>query len=92
MKAKGIYTINSNLKATGNQPIIAKRNNTWRDFNVNQLLVGDKLYGVAGNEIEITQIAFDDSDDTVYEICKLGVNYNYFVNGILIGEGGADNA
>lgn len=92
MKAKGIYTINSNLKATGNQPIIAKRNNTWRDFNVNQLLVGDKLYGVAGNEIEITQIDFDDSDNTIYEICKLGVNYNYFVNGILIGEGGADNA
>ena len=91
MKAKGIYTINSDLKATGNQPIIAKRNNTWREFNVNQLLVGDKLYGIAGNEIEITQIDFDDSDN-IYEICKLGVSYNYFVNGILIGEGGVDNA
>ena len=91
MKAKGIYTINSDLKATGNQPIIAKRNNAWREFNVNQLTVGDKLYGIAGNEIEITQIDFDDSD-TVYEICKLGVSYNYFVNGILVGEGGVDNA
>ena len=91
MKAKGIYTINSDLKATGNQPIIAKRNNTWREFNVNQLIVGDKLYGIDGNEIEITEIDFDDSD-TVYEICKLGVSYNYFVNGILVGEGGVDNA
>jgi len=91
MGAKGIYTINSDFKASGNQPIIAKRNNTWRDFNVNQLLVGDKLYGVAGNEIEITQIDFDDSE-TVYDICKIDVNYNYFVNGILIGKGGVDNA
>ena len=91
MGAKGIYTINSAFKASGNQPIIAKRNNAWRDFNVNQLLVGDKLYGVAGNEIEITQIDFDDSE-TAYEICKIDVDYNYFVNGILIGKGGVDNA
>ena len=89
VKCKGIYTINDGLLvATGTHPIIIKRSGSWVEKNMNELVVGDKLYKVDNTEVEITKIDFD-SSETIYEITRVIIGYNYFVNDILV-KGGTD--
>ena len=89
VKCKGIYTINDGLLvATGTHPIIIKRSGSWIEKNMNELVVGDKLYKVDNTEVEITKIDFD-SSETIYEITRVIIGYNYFVNDILV-KGGTD--
>ena len=89
VKCKGIYTINDGLLvATGTHPIIIKRSGSWVEKNMNELVVGDKLYKVDNTEVEITKIDFD-SSETIYEITRVVIGYNYFVNDILV-KGGTD--
>ena len=86
MRCAGIYTLNNSLVITGAHPIYVKRNNQWTTVKVNELVVGDKLYGKNG-EIELTSKTFD-SSETTRQIYKVMLN-NYFVNDILV-KGGSD--
>ena len=76
------------MVATGTHPIIIKRSGSWVEKNMNELVVGDKLYKVDNTEVEITKIDFD-SSETIYEITRVIIGYNYFVNDILV-KGGTD--
>ena len=49
--------------------------------------IGDKLYKVDNTEIEITSIDFD-SSEKIYTVVKLNSDDNYFVNNVLIKNGG----
>ena len=86
MRCAGIYTLNNSLVITGAHPIYVKRNNQWTTVKVNELVVGDILYGLNG-EVTLDTKTFD-SSETVHEINKVLVD-NYFVNGILV-KGGSD--
>tara|TARA_Y100000401_G_scaffold117179_1_gene124998 strand:+ start:3018 stop:4058 length:1041 start_codon:yes stop_codon:yes gene_type:complete len=89
-KCKGVYNINDGLLiVTGNHPMIIKRNGSWIEKNMNELVVGDKLYKVDNTEVEITSINFD-SSETIYTMVRLNSNDNYFVNNMLIKNGGKD--
>tara|TARA_Y100001963_G_scaffold100500_1_gene138323 strand:+ start:3303 stop:4352 length:1050 start_codon:yes stop_codon:yes gene_type:complete len=89
MVCKGVYNINNGLlKVTGNHPMIIKRDGSWVEKNMNELVVGDKLYKIDNTEIEITSIDFD-SSDTRYTIARVLIDHNYFVNNILM-KGGSD--
>jgi hypothetical protein len=55
---------------------------------MSELVVGDILYKVDNTEVEITKIEFD-SSETKYEVSKLSMDHNYFVNNILV-KGGSD--
>ena len=89
-KCRGIYNINDGLlRVTGNHPMIVKRDGSWIEKNMNELIVGDKLYQIDNSELEITSINFD-SSDTIYTIVRLNSDDNYFVNDILIKNGGKD--
>tara|TARA_Y100000401_G_scaffold104872_1_gene97045 strand:+ start:5596 stop:6633 length:1038 start_codon:yes stop_codon:yes gene_type:complete len=86
-KCKGVYSINNGLlKITGNNNMIVKRDGSWVDKKMNELIVGDKLYKIDNTEVEITSIDFDNSN-TVYEMAKINIAHNYFVNDILIKKG-----
>jgi len=88
VKCMGVYNINNGLLiATGNQPMIVKRNGSWINQFTNELVVGDKLYKVDNTEIEITSIDFD-SSEKIYTVVKLNSDDNYFVNNVLIKNGG----
>jgi len=90
MTCKGVYTINDGLLvATGNHIMIAKRDGSWIEKNMNEVIVGDKLYKIDNTEVEITKIDFDDSE-TKHIVSRLLIDYNYFANDILIKEGGTD--
>jgi len=86
MNCEGLYTLNESLVIAGAHPIYVKRNNQWTTVKVNELVVGDKLYGKNG-EIELTSKTFD-SSETTRQIYKVMLN-NYFVNDILV-KGGSD--
>ena len=86
MRCAGIYTLNNSLVITGAHPIYVKRNNQWTTVKVNELVVGDILYGLNG-EVTLETKTFD-SSETVHEINKVLID-NYFVNGILV-KGGSD--
>ena len=86
MRCSGIYTLNNSLVITGAHPIYVKRDNQWTTVKVNELVVGDILYGLNG-EVTLDTKTFD-SSETVHEINKVLTN-NYFVNGILV-KGGSD--
>ena len=89
MDSRGIYDINNGLlKVSGNHPMIVKRNGVWTEYNMNELVVGDILYKRDNTEVEITSINFDDSDE-MYTVSRLLIDHNYFVNDILIKEGGS---
>ena len=91
VKSLGLYKINDGLfTATGNQPIIIKRDGSWTNKNVNELVVGDKLYKIDNTEIEITKIEYDGSDSNVYLVHWLDTDENYFINDILV-KGGPDD-
>ena len=88
MGCKGVYTINNGLiTTTGNYPMIIKRSGSWIEKNMNELVVGDKLYKKDDTEVEITKIEFD--GDTKNTISKVDIDHNYFVNDILV-KGGSD--
>ena len=90
MDSRGIYDINNGLlKVTGTHPMIVKRNGVWAEYKMNELVVGDMLYKRDNTEVEITSIDFDDSDDNKYVVSRLLIDHNYFVNDILIKEGGS---
>ena len=84
IQCKGVYTINDGLLvATGTQPMIVKRDGSWiTDKEMSELVVGDKLYKIDDTEVEITKIEFD--GDTKNHVIRLEIDYNYFVNDILI--------
>jgi len=86
MRCAGIYTLNNSLVITGAHPIYVKRNNQWTTVKVNELVVGDILYGLNG-EVTLDTKTFDSSEN-VHEINKVLID-NYFVNGILV-KGGSD--
>ena len=86
MNCEGLYTLNESLVITGAHPIYVKRNNQWTTVKVNELVVGDILYGLNG-EVTLETKTFD-SSETVHEINKVLID-NYFVNGILV-KGGSD--
>ena len=89
-KCMGVYNINDGLLVvTGNHPMIIKRDGSWIEKNMNELVVGDKLYKVDNTEVEITSINFD-SSETIYTMVRLNSDDNYFVNDILIKNGGKD--
>ena len=86
-KCKGVYSINDGLLVmTGGNNMIVKRGGTWVDKKANELVVGDMLYKSDNTEVEITKIEFD-SSDTVYDMFKVNIDNNYFVNNILIRKG-----
>ncbi len=88
MGCKGVYTINDGLiTTTGNYPMIIKRSGSWIEKNMNELVVGDKLYKKDDTEVEITKIEFD--GDTKNTIARVDIDNNYFVNDILM-KGGSD--
>lgn len=88
MKCKGVYEINDGLiTATGNYPMIVKRNGSWINNYMNEVVVGDKLYKKDNTEVEVTKIEFN--GDSKKTIVKINVNGNYFVNDILV-KGGTD--
>lgn len=90
VKCKGIYNINNGLLVvTGNHPMIVKREGSWIEKNMNELVIGDKLYKVDNTEVEITNLNFD-SSETIYTVVRLNSDDNYFVNDILIKNGGKD--
>ena len=86
MNCEGLYTLNESLVIAGAHPIYVKRNDQWTTVKVNELVVGDKLYGKNG-EVELTSKTFD-SSETTRQIYKVMLN-NYFVNDILL-KGGSD--
>ena len=86
MNCEGLYTLNESLVIAGAHPIYVKRNNQWTTVKVNELVVGDILYGLNG-EVTLETKTFD-SSETVHEINKVLID-NYFVNGILV-KGGSD--
>ena len=88
MGCKGVYTINDGLLVTtGNHPMIVKRDGSWRnDKQMNELVVGDKLYKIDNTEVEITKIEFE--GDNKNEVVRLVIDHNYFINDILIRKGG----
>jgi len=89
IQGKGIYNINNGLlKVTGNHPMIIKRSGSWIEKNMNELVVGDKLFKKDRTEVEITQIDFD-SSETVYTFARVLIDHNYFANNILM-KGGSD--
>ncbi len=89
MGCKGVYTINDDLlTVTGNHPMIIKRDGSWiTDKKMNELIVGDNLYTINDTEVEIQKIEFE--GDTRNEVTRLEMDYNYFVNSILM-KGGSD--
>ena len=88
MGCRGVYTINNGLiTVTGNYPMIIKRSGSWIEKNMNELVVGDKLYKKDDTEVEITKIEFD--GDTKNTIARVDIDNNYFVNDILM-KGGSD--
>ena len=88
VKCKGVYNINDGLlKATGNQIMIIKRDGSWLEKKMNEVVVGDKLYKIDNTEIEVTKIDFD--GDTLCYVSRVIIGYNYFANNILV-KGGAD--
>jgi len=84
-----VYTINDDLlTATGNHPMIIKRDGSWiTDKKMNELVVGDKLYTIDDTEVEVQNIQFN--GDTRNEVVRLEIDYNYFVNSILV-KGGSN--
>ena len=90
MTCKGVYSINDGLiKATGNHPMIIKRDGSWIEKPMGEVIVGDKLYKILPNkEEEITKIDFD-SSETKYVISRILIDHNYFANHILM-KGGSD--
>ena len=89
MLSKGMYNINNGLiKATGTMPMLIKRSGNWIEQPMSSVAVGDKLYKIDNTEVEITSIDFD-SSDTEYSVYKIDTKHNYFVNEILIQEGGS---
>ena len=89
----GMWKINDGLlTVSGNQPMIVKRDGSWIEKNVNELVVGDKLYKIDNTEVEITKLEFDNSDDNAYKISHVQSDYNYFINNILIKKGGFTDA
>lgn len=90
-KCKGVYSINDGLLVmTGTNNMVVKRDGSWINKKMNEIVVGDKLYKADNTEVEITKIEFD-SSDTVYNMFKVNIDSNYFVNNILIRKG-QDNA
>jgi len=85
MTGKGVYIINDGLiKVTGNHPMIIKRDGSWIEKPMNEVVVGDKLFKILPEgEEEILKIDFD-SSDTKYCISRVLINGNYFVNHILM--------
>ena len=69
--------------------MIVKREGSWIEKNMNELVIGDKLYKVDNTEVEITNLNFD-SSETIYTVVRLNSDDNYFVNDILIKNGGKD--
>ena len=69
--------------------MIVKREGSWIEKNMNELVIGDKLYKVDNTEVEITNLNFD-SSEAIYTVVRLNSDDNYFVNDILIKNGGKD--
>lgn len=69
--------------------MIVKREGSWIEKNMNELVIGDKLYKVDNTEVEITNLNFD-SSETIYTVVRLNSDDSYFVNDILIKNGGKD--
>jgi len=83
MKCQGLFTLNTNLiSGSSKLPMVVKRNNSWIDVILKDVVVGDILYTLDG-EVEVTSKDFDNSE-TIHIIYEIQSDFNYFVNKVLI--------
>ena len=77
------YVLNNVLKLTLEEPILAQRDGVWAFIEVRSLVVGDSLYHITGNPVELTSIEIITEK---VKVCSFNVEDidTYFVEGFLI--------
>ena len=78
-------TININngvLEATPEHSQLIKRNGIWKFTPIGEVVIGDYLYNVNAEEIEITSVDINTETRNIYPM-SLSPSHTYFANGIL---------
>ncbi len=70
------------LEATALHNHLIQRNGTWMYQQFQEIEVGDKMYDIDKNIIEVETIDYNIEDRTIYKI-TLEDTHTYYANGIL---------
>jgi hypothetical protein len=86
------YTINDNLKVTGEHDLFVKSGDLYQWKKPTQMEVGDSFYGLGGELTEVKSIELSEKGE--YEVIHLDVEPFdvYFVNGFLAHNKGTNTA
>lgn len=71
------------LQATYNHIQLARVNGAWRMIRIEDLKVGDILYDINGNLINVTNVEVIIEPTTVYKLTLSDTSHTYFANNIL---------
>ena len=74
---------NGLLQATYNHIQPARVNGIWKMIRIENLAVGDVLYDINGNLIDVTSIEIITEPTTVYKLTLSDTSHTYFANNIL---------
>lgn len=79
---KTIIINNGVLEATPEHSQLIKRNGIWKFTPIGEVVIGDYLYNVNAEEIEITSVDINTETRNIYPM-SLSPSHTYFANGIL---------
>ena len=80
---KTIKVNNGLLQATYNHIQLARVDGIWRMIRIENLKVGDVLYDITGNLIDVTSVEVITEPTTVYKLTLSDASHTYFANNIL---------
>lgn len=78
----GIFVLNGILKTSARHRHLVKRNNVWSFIEAHEVVVGDIMLDIEGNEILITTRTVELNEQTVYKLNVENLDV-YYANGIL---------
>jgi hypothetical protein len=71
------------LQATYNHIQLARVNGIWKMIRIENLAVGDVLYDINGNLVDVTSVEVITESTTVYKLTLSDTSHTYFANNIL---------
>jgi chitodextrinase len=74
---------NGLLEATPMHSQLIKRKDVWNFIPIGEVLVGDYLYNINKEEMEITSVEINKEEREIYPITLSDISHTYFANGIL---------
>jgi hypothetical protein len=70
------------LEATEMHSQLIKRNNVWSFIPIHNIKVGDFVYGIEGDDIEVVSVEVNNKIQSIYPLTLTG-HHTYFANGVL---------